>query len=277
VKVPAALTFLAVIAGLVLGPASPALACENPEVDHRGRLTGRCLDGTPGGGGGGGGGGTPPGQGVSWTPPPGYDLATYRVQATEDGEPCIQEQSRWMPAEDIAAYVTAANTSWFLWYDRLTADGSTMEWCTGDPDEPVLDPAMVQQVIIAQLPLPDPSIDPGRAITGLRSYLDIGAPTSWGAGIDGDLLPIRVDIDATAQYRVDWGDGTVETYASSGGPYPDGDITHVYTRVGDNTVTVTPVWTVSWNGGGLEVTFSAELVPSTVELPVGEVQSVRTD
>jgi hypothetical protein len=40
---------------------------------------------------------------------------------------------------------------------------------------------------------------------------------------------------------------------------------------------VTPIWTVRWTGGGLDVTFTAELVPSTVDLPVGEVQSVRTD
>jgi hypothetical protein len=278
VRAPVALTLAAVVAGLVLVPAAPAFACDDPEVDEHGRLTGVCLDAPDPAPGGGGGGGTPPGQSVGWTPPEGWELATYRVQAYEDdGAPCIREESRWMPADQVAFQVTTANTRWFLWYDRLTGDGSTMAWCTGDPDEPALDPEMVRQVIVAQLPLPDPAIDPGRAITGLRSYLDVGAPTSWGAGIEGDLLPIRVEIDAAARYRVDWGDGTVETYASNGGPYPDGDITHVYTVVGDHTVTVTPIWTVRWTGGGLDVTFTAELVPATVDLPVGEVQSVRTD
>jgi hypothetical protein len=278
VRAPTALMLVAVVAGLVLAPASPALACDDPEVDEFGELTGECLDAPSPSPGAGNGGTTTPGQSVGWTPPDGWDLATYRVQAYEDdGAPCIREESRYLPDDQITFQVTTANTMWFLWYDRLTADGSTMEWCTGDPGEPALDPEMVRQVIVAQLPLPAPAIDPGRAITGLRSYLDVGAPTSWGVGIDGDILPIRVDIDATAQYRVDWGDGTVATYASSGGPYPDGDITHVYSDAGDLTVTVTPIWTVSWVGGGLDVTFTAELAPSTVDLPVGEVQSVRTD
>ncbi|MEX1162120.1 MAG: hypothetical protein WEB03_00930 [Nitriliruptor sp.] len=266
---------IAVTAMLTM-PSSGAAAqtCNLPEFDDRGNLTGRCLDPEPGQSGNGNGNG----QGVSWTPPPGWERVEYRIPDYEDdGTPCIRIVYEWMPGEQAANHTTMTNYAWFRWYDRLTADGSTMEACTVEAGAPAIDPAMVRQMIVSQLPLPAPSIDPGRAITGLRSYLDVGAPTTFNDGITGDVLPIQVTIDGTAQYRVDWGDGTVETYPSSGGPYPDGDITHVYTDAGDHTVTVTPVWTVRWQGGGLDVSFTAELVPSTVDLPVGEVQSVRTD
>jgi hypothetical protein len=259
---------------LQAGPA--AAACDEPILSPTGQVIG-CLDGgSPGGAGGSEGPGT--GTGVSWTPPADWELVEYREPAYEDdGTPCIRIINQWMPPDRAEQHRLYGSYAWFRWYDRITADGTTMDACTNTPDQPAVDPEMVRQMIVSQLPLPAPSIDPGRAITGLRSYLDIGAPTTFSEPIDGDVLPVRVNIDASAEYRVDWGDGTVETYRSSGGSYPDGDITHVYTSAGDHTVVVTPIWTVSWNGGGLEVTFSAELVPSTVELPVGEVQSVRTD
>jgi hypothetical protein len=271
-------TIVAAALALTLLPAGPAAAaCDDPILSPTGQIIG-CLDDRDDGAPGGPGGGTGGGSGVSWTPPPGWELVEYREPAYEDdGTPCIRILTEWMPPDRAAEYRTLMGYAWFRWYDRITADGTAMEACTTDPGTPALDPAMVRQMIESQLPLPQPSIDPGRAITGLRSYLDVGAPTTFDDSISGDVLPVTVAIDASAQYRVDWGDGTVETYSSSGGPYPDGDITHVHTSSGSYTVTVTPVWTVSWEGGGQSFTFTAELVPSTVDLPVGEVQSVRTD
>jgi hypothetical protein len=270
---------LAVALGFLIATAAPATACAEPILNRQGKVIGCASGGTEGqpgtDDGNGNSGGT--GQGVSWSPPSGWERVEYRLPAYEDdGTPCIRIVFEWMPRERAAGFRTTAAYSWFWWYDRLTADGSTMEVCTAEPGAPAIDPAMVQQMITSQLPLPAPSIEPGRAITGLRSYLDVGAPTTFSDRIDGDVLPVRVEISGTAQYRVDWGDGTVLTYPSSGGPYPDGDITHVYTDAGDYTVTVTPLWRVRWQGAGFDLTFDAELVSSTVDLPVEEVRAVRT-
>lgn len=263
--------------GLTVLSATPAAACDGTPVFDS---TGQIIDCITQSSGGQPGSGTPTGGqggGSNWSPPPGHALATYRVQAYEDGEPCIREQQEWVPEEDLADVQTFRNTTWFRWYDRLTADGSTMEWCEEQGGEPALDPEMVRQMILNNVDLPDPAIDPGRSITGMRSYLQINGPTAWDDEIRGDVLPVTVVFQGRAEYRVDWGDGTVRTYASSGGPYPSGDVVHVYTSTGDYTVTVTPIWTVSWQGGGLSAEFSAELDSSTVDLPVGEMQSVRTD
>jgi hypothetical protein len=236
--------------------------------------------GTPGPPGDDGPGpGTPVGGGDGNWPPDGYVLVEWPSGSSEDdGTPCILRNSRWIPEGQRQGYLDAYHQAFFLWYERLPYDVlAGLADCTSQPGEPGIDPQMVQALIVSQLDRPSPRIDPGRAITGLRSYLDIAGPTAFDDQISLTAPAVTVTIDASAVYRVDWGDGTVETYASSGGSYPDGDITHVYTRVGDHTVTVTPVWTVSWVGGGFALTFSADLAPSTVDLPVGEVQSVRTD
>jgi hypothetical protein len=57
----------------------------------------------------------------------------------------------------------------------------------------------------------------------------------------------RLTISATPTYVWSWGDGSLplET-ASVGGPYPDGDVTHVYTAPGGRTVTLTTRWSATF-------------------------------
>lgn len=226
---------------------------------------------TPVTGPGNGGGGT-------W-PPPGYTQVRWSVGGSEaDGTPCIERHSRWVPDDQVVGYTTIHNLAFFRWYERLPYDIlSHLTDCSSQPGEPGLDPQMVRALVTTQLDRPDPAIAPGRAITGLRSYLDIRGPTGFHGRITVTAPALTIDVNASAQYRVDWGDGTIETFASAGGPYPDGDVTHVYTTSGDYTVTVTPVWSVSWAGGGFDVDFTAELASSTVDLPVEEVRAVRTN
>ncbi|MBW3615720.1 MAG: hypothetical protein KY439_10500, partial [Actinobacteria bacterium] len=76
---------------------------------------------------------------------------------------------------------------------------------------------------------------------------------------------------------VDWGDGTVErNIRRRGGPWPEGDITHVYTHVGTYTVTVTQRWTATWRVGSQQGVIADRLV-TTGSLPIEarQLQAVR--
>jgi hypothetical protein len=76
---------------------------------------------------------------------------------------------------------------------------------------------------------------------------------------------------------VDWGDGTAVTSPTPGVPYPGGpgELTHVYESAGTLTVTVTAVWTASWEGGGQSGDLGQHEEVGTSRLPVRELQSVR--
>jgi hypothetical protein len=216
--------------------------------------------------------------GDDWTPPEGWVLSEWRTGGSEDdGTPCIRLHREWMPLEDHQARIGLRNLNFFRWYDRLTQDGDTVELCEDQPDDPGLPAQLVLEVIETRLPFPEPSIAPGWALTGMPAYLEVGAPATFSDTVDGDALPVTIEFDATATYRVAWGDGHVSEHASSGGPWPEGDIVHTYADALDRTVVVTPVWSVTASGAGQTFSFpEVELVGSEFELPVREMQSVRT-
>ena len=223
--------------------------------------------------------------GDGWTPPDDWELATWLAPGSEDGVPCTENHAQWMHEDDVADHVGARNYAYFLWYDRssytIDDDGNvehiSIDDCEAQPDDAGLPPEMVLDVITTQLPLPAPQIEPGWSLTGLPAYLEIGAPTTYTAEVAGEALPVVVTFEASASYRVVWGDGTVTEHVSAGGPYPDGDVTHTYADAGEHTVTVTPIWNISAQGGGQSFSFEdVELVSSSVEAPVRELQSVRT-
>ncbi|MDQ3575914.1 MAG: hypothetical protein M3404_13530, partial [Actinomycetota bacterium] len=80
-----------------------------------------------------------------------------------------------------------------------------------------------------KLPSPEPYIAPGKAITGLAAFLEIRGPRTTAQSFN--VFGYALTINATAtSYDVDWGDGTWSRgLASAGGPWPDGDVRHVYT------------------------------------------------
>ena len=146
----------------------------------------------------------------------------------------------------------------------------------GAPAPPPPSVIAEQTVINLPLPEPEPQIDPGYAITGLRAYLETGSSTSHDFGsIDTVLGPLSVS--ATSTYTVDWGDGTTTgPHGSAGGPYPDGDITHLYRRSATVTVTVTQNWTASWSLAGQSGTVSGLVTSGTIDgFVVREVQAIR--
>jgi hypothetical protein len=123
---------------------------------------------------------------------------------------------------------------------------------------------------------PAPSIDPGRAITGLRSYLVIDGPREAGGSLD---TPIgAISISGAVRYDIAWGDGVSTSTDRSGVPYPGGpdEITHVYTDAGERTVTVTAVWSGTFSAPTASGSLPVIERTATVALPVGQVQSVRT-
>jgi hypothetical protein len=136
---------------------------------------------------------------------------------------------------------------------------------------------------VEDLPRPTLTVQPdGAAITGKEVYLQIHGPQTWSRTIDN---PIGDDvvITASSDYVIDWGDPTDdashhETTTSQGGPYPDGDVTHVYVEKAEHvTITVTQRWTATWQAGDRtgtlsQLTTTAE-PPLTIE--VRDLQAVR--
>ena len=128
------------------------------------------------------------------------------------------------------------------------------------------------------LPWHEPAIAPGWALTGMPAYLEINGARTHETSM---ALPAPFDgsagITASATYTVDWGDGTVDQgVATTGGPYPDGDIVHTYADTGEVVVEVTAVWSGTWEIGGAGGALPAIELTETFPLEVRELQSVRT-
>ncbi len=134
------------------------------------------------------------------------------------------------------------------------------------------------------LPHADPSISGSYAITGLRSWLDLGRPSEFRAEAELDLGPFTRTgaMTATATTVVEWGDGTVTTHTSAGGGYredgpgPD-DITHTYVDASpSNVLTVVDTWEITVTVPGLDPIDLVWTAPArTLTFPIREVRSVR--
>ena len=123
--------------------------------------------------------------------------------------------------------------------------------CVADPGIPASDPELIALRYLQQIPLPvpDPKIAPGWAITGKLAYLETRGQTSFSYSAD---TPVgRLEIAATGRYEVAWGDGeTTGPYSIEGRPWPDGQITHDYVWSGTYDIVVSERWTASWTLGG---------------------------
>jgi hypothetical protein len=129
-----------------------------------------------------------------------------------------------------------------------------------------------------RLPVPKPSCAPGFAITGKLIYLETGdtvTPAAWQRATPlGELT-----ITAHGSTTVDWGDGSAPSgpYMTSGGPYPSGQITHTYDRVGPVTIEVRQAWTADWSIGGAHgVLTTLHTDGALPDFPVRQVQAVIT-
>jgi hypothetical protein len=128
----------------------------------------------------------------------------------------------------------------------------------------------------AHLPAPALTIRPGYAVTGLTAYLEIAAHTPWTTTFAD---PIRLDTItascADTGFDVDWGDGAHTPTSSSGGPYPGGDVTHVYVQaVTHVALDVTEHWSCTWaDQVGDAGTIAGLASAGTLALEVREIQT----
>lgn len=202
------------------------------------------------------------------------------VAAASEGE---AEQLR---ASGRADYDTMYDTLLSWEFPDIAVDAD----CPGDPAAavpPIVLRDAVRSTVVGQLPRPELSIAPGFALAGLETYLDTG-------GAHGLVYlqnePIRVgpfafdvEIEASGETTVDWGDGSSPvTYDVPGRPYPEGEIRHTYRDAATVTVTVTDRWQIDFRattagGAVLTDTVDAELEQVLIEdFEVREYRAVRT-
>jgi len=99
------------------------------------------------------------------------------------------------------------------------------------------------------LPKPQPSIAPGRAITGKTAYLETNGETTHTYRTETGFGPLN--IVATGSYTVQWGDSTTSgPFSFEGRPWPSGEITHQYLDVGKYNILVIERWTATWSLDG---------------------------
>jgi hypothetical protein len=121
----------------------------------------------------------------------------------------------------------------------------------GGTAAPALDPATLAEQFwqTIPLPVPQPSIPPGYAITGKPAYLVTDGTVAPPAFVEPTPLGL-LTVAAHGTYTVDWGDGsTGGPYATEGTGYPNGQIVHTYDRVGTVDVAVHEAWTATWTLG----------------------------
>lgn len=124
------------------------------------------------------------------------------------------------------------------------------------------------------MPTPNPSIAPGRAITGKLAYLKTGGTTTHTYRNETALGHLEIVAEGT--YTVDWGDGeTSGPFGFEGEPWPDGLITHTYINVGTYNIVVHEKWTATWSlaadGGVLR---ALQTQGSISGFPVEQIQAV---
>lgn len=124
------------------------------------------------------------------------------------------------------------------------------------------------------LPRPQPMIAPGRAITGKAAYLETRGEVAHTYNNETVFGTLR--IDAVGTYTISWGDGeTSGPHAYEGKPWPSGQITHEYLKVGTYDILVTERWTASWSlGGERGVLRTLQTIGRIDDFPVEQIQAV---
>jgi hypothetical protein len=227
-----------------------------------------------GGDGDGGGDGGPTTEPVDTGPREGY--YSVGTREGEDGERCWRvrwwDSPGYEPSEDSWDYEEAVEVG-------EETFGDAYDRCPDDEAAP--DPTGAVHAVwtaAAFLPDNDLHVAPGWAMTGMPAYLEVQGERTFEHRTD---LPapfsMAVTFEGSAEYEVDWGDGTVTgPHASAGGPHPEGDIVHTYADTTQTEVVVTATWTGVWSVGE----HRGELPPierrHELPLEVRELQSVRT-
>lgn len=266
---------VALAPSLWVGMASPGVGAEDWGLCQQGRTGNgyKCLWGTeatrPGGAGSGTTGSSSTGPGNGDAPPVAY---VDEAATGPDGKACLERRAVSLPDSSTISAGTNLGTS---------GNVPIMANYPRCPARPASPGAAVDPVALARqgweevsLPAPRPYIAPGWAITGKAAYLETRGSLSstFTKGTPVGALHIA----STARYYVDWGDGSqTGPYSMEGGPWPDGQVTHVYTDVGRYQVVVTAEWTATWQLGPNRGWLSGQRTTGTIpDLPVEQIQAV---
>jgi hypothetical protein len=179
-------------------------------------------------------------------------------------------------APDLAAAYTFA-----LHYDFAAGNASgTSAECPATAANPTPGPPPPDVLArdfwdVRLLPTPTLGMSPDYAVTGKRVYLQIGGERSKHFDVPDPLGP-PIAIEVTSHYVIDWGDGTVESTTSTGGPWPDGDVTHVYTTTSPAvSIRVAQQWSATWQAGDQQGGLDGLHTDASMTFRVTEVQAVR--
>lgn len=203
-----------------------------------------------------------------------YDLYFDEDGTGVDAEPGYEDDGCWgvqaVPEGEGGTYADAVA--------EQNAQGQNgVLWGNCEVEE-TIDPGFVAQMYWYRAVVPPPptpiQVDPGKALTGLTAYLEIGGEIPYVQSFGTPIGTLTFTL--TPRYVVSWGDGTSTSTTSQGGPYPNGDVTHVYTEDDDVTVTVEAFWTASWTlaGAGGQLPEHPVSTEGTLDLPVEQRQAV---
>lgn len=281
------LTFALVGLGLMVGPIAHATQCEpNPSPGTSTPPT--CLESLGGTAGDcfGSIGGTVPcrpgGTGGSSSGPQTRYVPYAKLVNGPDGELCVTSgyYPEGSPVPDDAAPAEVPSQ------DRIPGAGgynpiydsyplcppSEETPAQGQPDTPAQYAARYWERVL--LPVPKPYIAPGWAITGKLAYLETRGATTKTFHADTPFGPL--EINATGQYYVDWGDNeSTGPHSREGKPWPEGEITHDYVWARTYDITVTERWVATWSLGGQSGTLRQLRTAATIDdFPARQIQAV---
>jgi hypothetical protein len=207
-------------------PCGEGKSARNNSVNCSGGFGNGNGNGNGGNGGNGNGGSSAGGgTGVGWNPGSG---SNFQVRFDPSRTPPC-----WYMAKVEAP---AGSPSWGQAVAASSIPSDTVLPC------PAFDVSLAGQFDeVFTLPDPEPVVEPdAQGVAGMRVFLEIGGESTF-VETQG---PITLRM-AVSEYTIDWGDGsptTTTTPAQRGGPYPDGELWHVYDTVGRPVITVTAAW-----------------------------------
>ena len=108
---------------------------------------------------------------------------------------------------------------------------------------------IIRQSILRQLPSPTPQFDPTFGVTGIKSYLSVNTPLLDSITTQSALGLLHAQSSGTITISFGDNQGNLGPTTDLGGPWPTGDITHIYHSPGCYVVTITETWTVKYNVG----------------------------
>lgn len=211
--------------------------------------------------------------GANGTAEPGKQVFAYWAVAWAEGGFCRDRRYTYDQAE-ADAYQYA--------YNRQVAEANGLAQlpeCPRDNPTPAApSPGDLARDFwdVRRLPTPTLEVIPDYAVSGKRVYLTIKGPATADFHVPNPLGG-DVSIAATSRYTVDWGDGSPPTTTTSqGGPWPDGDVTHVYDVAGRSaTIRVVQTWGATWSAPGAGGTLDNLQTVGELVLRVEQVQAVR--